>query len=144
VKKKILLILALVFVTSLFPFSTTLVPEWKLRVVDETGAPYVGKGVREFCDSYTLNISPCQEAGDLMRVTDNDGYVVFPERRIRASLLSRIVRTILSLVTLLPHGAIGSQVYVDATGPRGYETLKYAPDKPLPTEFILKSGSADN
>ncbi len=122
---------------SLIPYSTTLVPEWKLRVIDEKGNAYRGKLVREACYSYTLGIHPCYEAGDVMQNTDENGYVFFSEKKIRASMLSRALRTAYNFVMQIADGSFGERVYVDATGPQGYKTLKYIPGEPLPTEFVL-------
>jgi hypothetical protein len=143
VKKTIILTsIILVIVVSIIPFNTTLVPEWKLRVIDENGAPYKQLGLRQFCYSYTLGISPCHDSKDFMRETDENGYALFPERKINASLLSRAVRTVFHFVMQIAHGSFGESVYVDATGPQGYKTLKYFRDEPLPTEFVLPSKDA--
>jgi hypothetical protein len=127
----------LALVISLVPFSTTLVPEWQMRVVNESGMPYAGKGVRQFCYSYTLGVSPCHDSNDFMRETDASGYVVFPERKITASLLSRILRTIYNFVMLIADGSFGESVYVDATGPNGYKRLEYLHGRPPPEIFVL-------
>lgn len=132
------LIVLLGVIVSLIPFNTIVVPAWRVKVVNEAGVPYVGMGVRQFCYSYTLGISPCHDSNDFMRETDSSGYVVFPERRITASLISRIVRTIYHLVMKkIADGSVGVSVYVDATGPEGYKTLKYESGKAPPELFVL-------
>lgn len=137
-KKLAVLVLLLGLIASLIPFNTILVPEWRLKVVNEAGVPHVGMGVRQFCYSYTLGMSPCHDSNDFMRETDTSGSVVFPERRITASLLSRIVRTIYHLVMKrIADDSVGVSVYVDATGPEGYKTLKYESGEAPPELFVL-------
>lgn len=140
--KKILLALIVGIIVLLFiPFETTLVPEWKLRVINENGNPYKGKIIREMCYNYTLGISPCSEANDSMQRTDENGYVIFPERKIDASLFFRVTRSIFNFVMLIAHGSYGVDIYVDSSGPQGYKTLEYKSNEPLPEKFILPSES---
>lgn len=37
----------------LLPYKTTVVPEWKIRVIDETGRPFAGAIVRQVWDHYS-------------------------------------------------------------------------------------------
>jgi len=141
--KKLIVILMLVIVATLVPFNTTLVKEWRIRVVDEARNPYKGKLVRQFCGSYTLGIFPCDQAGDSIQLTDENGYVVFPERKIRASLISRGGRSIFNLFNLVVHGSYGVDIYVDSSGPQGYKTLKYVSGEQPPTELVLPSESRE-
>lgn len=140
-----LVLLLGLLVVGLIPFNTTLVPEWRLKVTDEAGVPYVGQGIRQFCYSYTLGMSPCHDSNDFVRETDASGFVAFPERTINASLLSRIVRSIYHLVMQkLADGSYGEQVYVDATGPSGYKTLEYIPSEAPPEVFVLRRSGLKN
>jgi len=82
--KKILIlipILIILIVLAFVPFETTLVPEWKVKVIDENGNPYVGKLVRQSCHNYTLGVSPCSGVSDSAKITDKNGYVVFQKER---------------------------------------------------------------
>ena len=125
---------------SLLPFDTIFVPEWTIRVVDENGAPYKGLYVAQYCTNYILNIHPCEGAADASKATDGDGYVTFPERKIRASLLYRIVRPVLSYILSFVHGGSGVHGDLVSTGPQGYADLKYTPGESLPKEFVIPSG----
>ncbi|MGB7069308.1 MAG: hypothetical protein WBD22_07420 [Pyrinomonadaceae bacterium] len=140
-KKKLLSVSIFLITLAFIPFNTTLVPEWKVQVIDENGNPYKGKGVRQFCDSYTLGVSPCQDSNDFMRLTDENGYAVFPERKINMSLLFRLIRSVFNFVMQLAHGSFGVDIYLDSTGPQDYKSLKYIPGEPLPEKFILSSES---
>ena len=95
------MITAAVVGLSLIPYDTVFVPEWHLRIVDGSGNPVVGVRVVQFCTNYTLGIHPCELVDDDEMTTDNDGFVVFPARKIRANLLYRVTRPIFGLVLLI-------------------------------------------
>lgn len=82
----LLLLLLLLF----YPFQTTIVPEWSLKVVDEEGAPVRDVNVTEHWQHFLLEGSSHEE---MRRVQDN-GAVSFPDRTIRASLVRRGLATI--------------------------------------------------
>ena len=63
-KKKTALLVAflllLLMVCGFYRFETTVVPSWKVRLVDEQGVPYEGLRVVEYWKHYSLEL----EAGD--------------------------------------------------------------------------------
>ena len=122
---------------ALIPFKTTMVPRWRIQVVDEKGAPYQGKLVRQFCDDYTLRVDPCRMHADSMQLTDENGYVDFPERTFWLSALSRLLRNGYSILLLIAHGSRGSDIAVDSSGPMGYKRVEYDGDGPLPDKIVL-------
>ena len=124
----------------IFPFKTVMVPEWKVRVVDEKGIPYKQKLVRQFCDNYTLDLQPCSYSPDSAKYTDDDGYITFPERAYSTPLLLRAFLTAKSLVMVLAHGSLGTSVYIDSSGPNGYKTLRYQGAGKPPDILVLPSG----
>jgi len=136
-KKALLIISVVVLGGLLIPFNTTLVPEWRVRVVDEQGSPYRSKLVRQFCDDYRLGVSPCSDANDSMKLTNEDGFVVFPERKITMNALTRIARSVFNLFGALLHGSYKVDIYLDSSGRQGTKTLKYVLGQPLPETFIL-------
>ena len=85
-----LVALAVLLFILLFPFKTTIVPDWSLKVVDEEGAPVGDINVTEHWQHYLLESSSHEE---LQRAGGN-GLVSFQERSIRASLLRRAWATI--------------------------------------------------
>ena len=126
------LILALIL---LVPFPTTVVPEWRLRVIDQNGQPFVGEEVREYWQHYSLESDGHREE----RRTDENGYVVFPERRIWSPLLWRIVSTSLAAVLTLAHGSMGVSAWVMVVGySTNGGTRDYKPGVPLPGEIVLQ------
>jgi hypothetical protein len=79
-------ILVLLLATFLYPFQTTIVPQWDLRVVDDAGAPVREIKVTEHWQHYLLESSGHEEA----QTTNQDGLVSFGLRSIRASLARRL------------------------------------------------------
>lgn len=124
-------------VVAMYPFETTVVPGWRLRVVDENGKPYVGKQVRQAWKHYTLDREPGTNMED--QFTDGDGQVTFPERIIRANLFSRVMLTTYSALMTFAHGSYGIHADVAASGPQGYKSVAYVPGKPLPEQIVLPS-----
>ena len=74
----------------LYPFQTTIVPEWSLKVVDEEGAVVRDINVTEHWQHFLLESSSHEDA---RRIGEN-GAVSFPARTIRASLVRRGLATI--------------------------------------------------
>jgi hypothetical protein len=82
--------LILLLVILIYPFKSTVVPDWHLRVVDEKGAPVRAINVTEHWQHYLLESAAHEE----LQQTGNDGTVKFPDRAIRASLLRRLLATL--------------------------------------------------
>jgi hypothetical protein len=132
---------AIIALVMLYPFKTTVVPAWRLRVVDEKDSPYGGKQVRQAWKHYSIEINGTDNLDD--RWTDTDGYVTFPERSIRASILRRIVFTSFSAVMTLAHGSMGIHARVAATGPKGYTSVEYIQGTPPPKRLVLPSEESE-
>lgn len=91
----------------LYPYQTTTVPQWDLRVVDDAGAPVREINVTEHWQHYPLDSSGHEE----VQTTNQDGLVSFGLRSIRASLARRVFARIDTLrhgdrVRKEPYGAI--------------------------------------
>lgn len=134
-RKLIIPFIALVGLGLIYPFETTVVPAWKIRVIDNHGAPYPGLKATEVWRHYSLTLSAGDNEED--RWTDNEGYVEFPKRTIRMSAVKRLGFTILTAINSLMHGSTGVHAYVLATGPQGITYVKYDPQKSPPDRFIL-------
>jgi hypothetical protein len=113
--KILVIFLGLVVIAVLYPFEVTVVPAWRMRIVDEKGVPLTNSMVREVWMHYSIETRGHEEDSR----TDNDGYVSFPERTIRAPLLQRLVRTTLN--KLNPHGSLGPVAYIICLAP-GYDS----------------------
>jgi len=129
----------IVLAASLIPFETTFIPEWKLRVVNDKGEPLSGQFVAQYCTNYTLGIHPCENVGEDSKITDEEGYVIFPARKIRATLLYRSIRPVIGLALLIANGEYGSNGSFATSGPGGTKSIDFDPRKSLPTEIELPS-----
>lgn len=79
--------LAALIVLFLYPFETTTVPQWSLRIVEDGAAPVREINVTEHWQNYLLEAEGHEEA----KATNQDGFVSFGERNIRASIATRIL-----------------------------------------------------
>jgi hypothetical protein len=118
----------------LFPYQTTVVPEWKIRVVDENGQPFAGARVRQQWHHYSYDLNDGDD-----RTADGNGYVVFPERTFTAPLLYRALRSGLAYVLTLAHGSTGIRASVWALSQtRSSDFIDYKPGMPLVQEIVLR------
>lgn len=133
----VLIIAVLVLVGVVYPFESTVVPAWSIRVIDEAGRPYAGMEVSQAWKHDSLEL----EGGENMetRSTDASGYVEFPDRTLRLSLVSRFFRMAFTRAAKLLHGSTGIHARVAATGPQGYKSVEYVPGKPPPEQLVLPS-----
>jgi hypothetical protein len=79
----------LIAVVLLYPYNAGNIPEWKLRIVDQTGKPVVGAQVeQEWLD-------PIREGQTMVesRNSDADGWVLFPKRPIHNQLANGFLRS---------------------------------------------------
>jgi hypothetical protein len=79
---------------SLMPIRTVTVPEWRAQFVDATGKPFKSLPVEQTWQNYSIESSAHYSSG----VTDNEGFVIFPERTVRAPIILRIVGPIGSVL----------------------------------------------
>ena len=123
-------------VSLIYPFESTIVPAWRLRVVDVEGNPCSGMQVNQGYKHYSLDLG----AGDYgeYKFTDEDGYVEFPGRTIRASMIWRVSAPVLAYLSVIFHGSTGISGYVFASGMKGGPWLTYKPSKPLPDRIIVE------
>ncbi len=127
--------LLLFAVVALLPYPTTVVPEWSIRVVDGNGAPVVGGTVRETWRDYSLEGDGHEEE----LLTNRAGYVVFPERKIWAPPLFRVLFTSCAAVSTLAHGSMGphASLMVPRSSLSGLD-CDYEPGRPLCGELRIK------
>jgi hypothetical protein len=128
--------LLLLAVSLLVPYPTQVVPEWRIRVVDLNGAPVFREPVMEIWQHYSLESVSHEEE----RLTDGDGYVIFPERTIWRPLLARVLFTSCAAVSTLAHGSMGVHAWVMAPGhSMSCYPCVYEPGEPLPAEIRIKN-----
>ncbi|MEO6588625.1 MAG: hypothetical protein ABIP06_04800 [Pyrinomonadaceae bacterium] len=134
----IIVCIAILIVCTLFiPFTTTVVPSWKLKITDINGTPCVNKQVNQGWGHYSLEIGD-NHGGSEYKFTDENGYVEFSERNIKASLIWRIVAPIIAVLqAIVAHGSVGVSGYVFSTGMQDGPFINYKPGKPLPDKIIV-------
>lgn len=134
-RRKKLVIPGLIILLVLYPFETTVVPEWKLNVVDEDGVAYEGLRVVEYWKHYSLELGGGMNGEE--RYTDRNGLIHFPRRTIRMPLIGRVFLTTIAWILRLFHGSTGVRAYLIATGPMGVKELEYIQNQPLPESLVL-------
>jgi hypothetical protein len=134
-RKKFLIVGLGILLVCLYPFETTVVPAWKVKVVNEAGVAYPGLRVVQYWKHYSLELTGGMNGEE--RHTDRDGLVHFPRRTIRMPLIGRIGLTALATVSRLFHGSTGVRSYIMATGPTGMKELVYEEDQPPPESLVL-------
>lgn len=135
-KQWLLWVLLGVVASLLYPFETMVVPEWRIKIVDELEAPISSVVVRQSWQHYSMELGGHEE--DL--TTDDDGYVTFPRRTIKANLFSRAIVPTINTILLREHASFGPSASVTVWGNEGsYKSADYEPNKQLPSRLILPS-----
>jgi hypothetical protein len=109
---------AIFLVIFLYPFETTTVPQWNLRIVDDAGAPVPEINVTEHWQNYLLETAGHEEA----KTTNQDGLVSFDERSIRASVARRLFSRISKFGNYNNRGRPIRYGAVVVWGSKSYET----------------------
>lgn len=147
-RTKIIILSLVVALGAMFfvPFTTVVVPEWRIIVSDREGSVCVQKRVTQYWSHDSLGIP--EYGGVDNRLTDSNGIVMFPERNVTASLVYRIVITAIRAVGALFHaGGWGISGSVYATGfvsPDGSWALHYDKYKPLPQKLVVDECSYES
>ena len=111
--KAIILLICFLIVGMMLPVITvTVVPPWRIQVTNEDGEPLKNEPIRQTWNDYSLEFSPVS-AHEEDSTTDLNGYVEFPERTIRISLLSFIYGRLRDAMPQLnPHSSYGKSSFV--------------------------------
>ena len=123
-----------VVVLLLYPFQTRVVPAWRVQVVDDAGQPVPHATVNY---SWRHASIEWQRREERTR-TDENGWVSFPERRTRASLLQRIGVAVLNVPWIM-HVDWGPHGHIVAWGKPGYDSSVsfYDGKKQMPEQIVL-------
>lgn len=133
----LILLVAVLAVIVLYPWETTVVPAWRVRIVDQGGAPLRNTGVRETWQHYSIESRGHEE--DLL--TDQEGYVTFPKRTIRAGLATRTIRSMINALNPHHSSGPGASVIVLASGYDTWSNNATLPGQPLPSEVVVKKAN---
>jgi len=101
-----------------FPFQSRIVPQWRLHVVDETGAQVPGINVTEHWQHYLLE----SEGHEELLKTDERGWVNFPARTIRAGLAARAIDALANFAPQGDKARFDPYASIVVWGSRDYET----------------------
>ncbi len=117
------------------PYKTTIIPEWKIRAIDDEAKPVPHARFRQGWDNDSYGIH-----GMEFRQADENGYVVLPERSFYLPLIYRIPRSALAYLMLFAHGSVGNDASLNALDDKGKcssEHLNYKQIKTLPDVIII-------
>ncbi|HEV2826446.1 MAG TPA: hypothetical protein VGW76_02500 [Pyrinomonadaceae bacterium] len=120
-------------VLMVIPFEITVVPEWKLRVVDQTGQGLKGNRVRESWSHYTLETQSHEEE----QLSDANGYVQFPRRTIRTNIITWAAKFAARIVNV--HSSFGPSASAHYLGEYTLASDQpwYEPGRPLASEIVV-------
>ena len=126
---------ALLVLGLLYPFQTTIVPNWHLLVLDDAGSPVQEINVTEHWRHYLLEAEGHEE----IKRPESDGRVTFPERTIRASLLRRVATTFLKAANSNGRARVDASASVVVWGSKRHETsvAVYRPPDPPDGEISV-------
>ena len=129
-----IVILIVMLAALLYPYETTVVPQWTVRAVDEAGSPLGKVAVTEYWGDDSVE-SDDHEAES---ITDDGGYVTFPRRTIRGSLIRRGIVPFINRFNVHGSGG-GPHAFLIVAGDMNSTTHNsdYLPDKPLPQQIVL-------
>lgn len=88
---------------------TVTVPPWRVRFMDLKGEPLRGLAVEQTWRDYSVESGEEAAGNRATGATNGDGWVSFPERRLDASLLARIIGPVRSINQGGLHAAFGPQ-----------------------------------
>ena len=122
-------------VICLYPFKTTVVPRHRIKIVDKDGHPVSKALARQGWGDYSAELNAGSSEDQW---SDENGYVIFPERSVRANLLKRGLVLILNILQLNPHASYRQSAYVIAWDPDGKSgSIHYELNKPLPETIVI-------
>ena len=127
-------LIACLVVLLFYPFDITVVPEWRLRVVDQTGQRLSGNRVRQSWSHYTLEKQSHEEE----LLSDGEGYVQFPRRIVRTNIITWAAKFLWNVVNV--HSSFGpsASVYYLGDYPLVSDEPWYQPGRPLATEIVVR------
>ena len=113
---------------ALYPFETRVVPEWRVKFVDDRDMPIANLSVEQVCYDYDLSESNvCASYPDSSQQTSPNGELFFAEKSIRLGVLSRLVRFVAFRIATLAHGSAGVKASLMVAVPPEYESAGVFP-----------------
>ncbi len=137
-KSRWLILFAVVLIALFIPvIPVNVVPEWPLRLVDESGQPVSNARIDQWWKDYTLEFWRWPHVDESMS-SDDQGIVRFPARNIRVSVAQFVVAKIVDVVTSInPHAGYGPHANVLCRGSLSCN-VSYRPGEELPKVVVVK------
>jgi hypothetical protein len=111
------------------------VPTWSVEVIDINGKPIEGINVRQVWQDYSVELQSHEE----VIVTGKNGKASFPERKVAASTLARILGPIGNVLNTGVHASFGPSSWLIVWGKDDLEGGEiYLVGKPLPERVTVK------
>lgn len=118
----------MILLLSFVPFPTSIIPDWQIKFVDESGTPVPGVSARISCYHYSYsNQNRCPD--DTGQTSDANGFVELPGQSVWLGVLPRIALTGIAYLKLIAHGSVGISAYVVVSTPEGFESV-------LPVDYL--------
>lgn len=137
-KRKHILTLGLVLlaVLLLYPWENTVAPALRLRIFDEAGNPAGGVVVKQEWEYLAV----CSEEKSEYSRTDENGYVEFPQRSERVSMLRKGLSLLRELTNIMHGYGMGPRATVWAHGEdlHVWTFVSCGVNSPAPQELRLK------
>jgi hypothetical protein len=136
VLRKVFLAVGLILLAVLLiPTESLVVPTWSVVVTDTKGKPIEGINVRQVWQDYSVESRSHEE----VIVTGKDGIASFPERKVSASPLTRILEPVSNTLSTGVHASFGPSSWLVVWGKEGLEGGEaYLVGKPLPERVTVK------
>jgi hypothetical protein len=118
-----------------YPFKVTVVPPWRIQVVDTSGKPVSNMRVAQEWQHYSIE----REGHSEESVTDEGGFVTFPERVESASLYQRFIVGVGNVPWVL-HTSWGPHSFILVLAGPDYlnDAVSYNGKEPPPSSVILR------
>ena len=128
-------------IVTLVPIETSVIPQWRVQVVDVNGTACPNMSVTQSWGHYRLYLDGNYSSD--RRLTDLNGYVQFPARTIRASLSRRIIMPIVTRIATIMHGGWKVDGAVWAVGIKDVAWLSYESGRALPERMRVEKCYTD-
>jgi hypothetical protein len=127
-----------VALVAFYPFKGTVVPLWRIQVVDASGNPISNMPVAQEWQNHSTE----QEDHWDESITDEDGYVTFPERLERASLGQRMIVAVGNAPWIV-HASWGPHSFILVLAGPDYlnDVASYHGSQPPPSRVVLRRKS---
>lgn len=123
------------FFIPLFPVNV--VPEWTLRLVDESGQPVPNARVDQSWKDYSLEFFRSRHFDESLS-SNADGIVTFPVRNIRVSAFQIVAAKIRGVLLIMdPHASYGADSHLYCRGSLRCDA-SYRPGEELPKVVVVK------